>query len=97
MAYDPGAIDSVLAAAVGEDLALMAELRAAFRDGAARALAVLEAAGDAAAWRDACARLNGLAASFGAVRLAALARAAATKPAGDAATLKQLRRAVARL
>lgn len=97
MAYDPGAIDSVLAAAVGDDPALIAELRGAFVDSALRTLEAVEAAATEAAWRDALARMKGLAASFGAVRLAALAGAAAAKPVRDPATLKQLRRAVARL
>ncbi len=33
MAYDPGAIDATLAAAVGDEPALIAELREAFLDG----------------------------------------------------------------
>lgn len=97
MAYDPGAIDSVLAAAVGDDPALIAELRGAFLDSAARALGAVDAARDEGAWRDALARMRGLAASFGAVRLAALAGAAMDAPCGDAAALKKLRRVVARL
>ncbi|MEA3016770.1 MAG: hypothetical protein QOI38_1492, partial [Sphingomonadales bacterium] len=38
MAYDPGALDASLAAAVGSDPQLMAELRGAFVESAARQL-----------------------------------------------------------
>lgn len=96
MAYDPGAIDAALAAAVGDEPALIAELRLAFVESAQRALAALEAAETRDDWREAAARLKGLAASFGAVRLMALAAQSADLP-GDTATLAKLRRAVARL
>lgn len=98
MAYDPGAIDAALAAAVGDDPALIAELRLAFRDGAERALAAMAEAGDdAAAWRAAAARLRGLAASFGAVRLMAQAAAAVDARPSDGQVMARLRRAIARL
>jgi len=96
MAYDPGAIDATLAAAVGEDPALIAELRLAFVDSAERAIATIEAATDDAGWVLGTARLKGLAASFGAVRLMALASEAAAAP-GDAPMLRKLKQAVARL
>lgn len=96
MAYDPGAIDATLAAAVGDEPALVAELRLAFLDSARRALAALEAADGDEAWRGAAARLKGLAASFGAVRLVALAGAAGEGgPSPDA--LRKLARAIDRL
>lgn len=97
MAYDPGAIDSALAAAVGDDPTLIAELRLAFVESAERALVQVTEAADAVAWEDGLARMRGLAASFGAVRLAAAAHDAAAAEPGDASALKQLRRLVARL
>jgi HPt (histidine-containing phosphotransfer) domain-containing protein len=97
MAYDPGAIDATLAAAVGDDAGLIAELRGAFHDSAERALAALADAKGDAAWREAAWRLKGLAASFGAVRLMALAADAADHDAGDPDMLRRLRRAVERL
>lgn len=97
MAYDPGAIDATLAAVAGDDPALIAELREAFLDSAQSGLAAIEAARDADAWRDATARLKGLAASFGAVRLMALAVEASDAAPGDAAVVKRLKRAVERL
>jgi HPt (histidine-containing phosphotransfer) domain-containing protein len=96
MAYDPGAIDAALAAAVGDEPALIAELRLAFVESAQRGLAALAAAGDDDEWRGAAARLKGLAASFGAVRLMALASQAADLP-NDTAILAKLHRAIARL
>jgi HPt (histidine-containing phosphotransfer) domain-containing protein len=97
MAYDPGAIDATLAAAVGDDPALIAELRLAFLDSVTRALTKLAGASDGAAWKDAALRLKGLSASFGAVRLMALAGEAATSPVGDGEVLRKLKRAVERL
>ncbi|ODP36826.1 hypothetical protein [Sphingomonas turrisvirgatae] len=97
MAYDPGAIDATLAAAVGDEPGLIAELREAFLDSAKRALAALNAAADPESWRGSALRLKGLAASFGAVRLMALAQDAADAPAGDVAVLRKLQRAVDRL
>lgn len=96
MAYDPGAIDSTLAAAVGEERELVAELRLAFLEGAERCLDRMDHTGDRFEWREAAARLRGLAASFGAVRLMALAEGA-MHAGPDEAMLAKLRRAVARL
>lgn len=97
MAYDPGAIDAALAAAVGEEPGLIAELRVAFHDSAERALGLMEVAGDGAARREAALRLKGLAASFGAIRLMELAGAAADSPIRDEALMRRLRRSVERL
>jgi len=97
MAYDPGAIDATLAAALGDDPLLIAELRLAFVESARRVLATMTAAGeDAVAWTAAARRMQGLAASFGAERIMALAeRAAADGP--DADTLARLGRLISRL
>lgn len=96
MAYDPGAIDATLAAAVGDEPQLIAELRQAFAASARKSLEQLEAATDTFGWRGAAARLKGLAASFGAVRLMALSMEAETAEAGNAALLRKLRRAIER-
>lgn len=97
MAYDPGAIDATLAAAVGDEPVLIAELRLAFLESAKAGLQTLTRTDDAAVWKDGALRLKGLAASFGAVRLMALAGEAASAPVGDTETLRKLRRAVDRL
>ena len=96
MAYDPGAIDAALAAAVGDEPALIAELRHAFVDGATRAVQAMRGAGCDQEWRSAATRLRGLAASFGAVRLMALA-ATAAEGSRDVAICAKLERALARL
>jgi len=97
MAYDPGAIDATLAAAVGDEPALIAELRLAFSESVERSLALLEEAGDPDGWRAAAWRLKGLSASFGAVRLMALATQAAEGEPLDKAMVAKLRRAATRL
>ena len=96
MAYDPGAIDATLAAAVGDEPALIAELRVAFVESAEKTIAAIGNAKDDEAWGLATARLKGLAASFGAIRLMGLAAEAASKP-HDADVVRKLRRAVERL
>jgi HPt (histidine-containing phosphotransfer) domain-containing protein len=97
MAYDPGAIDATLAAAVGDEPQLIEELRNAFLEGVERGLENLERARDPQEWRTAAWRLKGLAASFGAIRLMAIATEAADAPPQDMVTLRKLRRAVERL
>jgi HPt (histidine-containing phosphotransfer) domain-containing protein len=97
MAYDPGAIDATLAAAVGDEPQLIAELREAFLDGVRRGLDGLERARSADEWRSAAARLKGLAASFGAIRLMAIASEAADTEPQDVNLLRRLRRAAERL
>ena len=97
MAYDPGAIDATLAAAVGDDPSLIAELRIAFVDSAERAVAAMAAADGAATWREAAWRLKGLAASFGAVRLMALAAEAMDAAEPDPALIGRVQRMIARL
>lgn len=97
MAYDPGAIDATLAAAVGDDPVLIAELREAFLDGVQRCHEALKTAHGTDDWTSAALRLKGLAASFGAVRLMALASEAAVGQACDAATIRKIGRAIDRL
>lgn len=97
MAYDPGAIDATLAAAVGDEPTLIAELRDAFLDSARRSLHALEGATDADEWRLAALRLKGLAASFGAIRLMAIAAEASEALPLDSRMLARVRRAVDRL
>lgn len=97
MAYDPGAIEATLAAVVGDDPELIADLRTAFVDSAERAIAALAAAHSGGEWSAAASRLKGLAASFGAVRLMALAAQAGDAGAPDPVLLGKLRRIVGRL
>ena len=97
MAYDPGAIDATLAAAVGDEPQLIAELREAFIEGVTRGVAAMKAADSPETWSGAALRLKGLAASFGAVRLMALADEAAMAPERDPQVIRKLQRAIERL
>lgn len=97
MAYDPGAIDATLAAAVGDEPTLIAELREAFLVSAQATLRALTVADGSDEWRAAAWRMKGLAASFGAVRLMALATELAHGVPGDPGLLKRVRRTVERL
>ena len=97
MAYQSGNIEAALAQAVGEEPSLIAELRQAFTEGAARHASDLATAGSDEAWRLAAHRLLGLAASFGATGLMQAAQAAAAAPCGDAARLAAVRMEVAGL
>lgn len=94
MSYDPGGLRTALAAAVGDDPALVDELRAAFLEGAHTHARALARARGKEEWRVAAWRLQGLAASFGAVALTAHAEAAAKGPVGDPTALRAIGRAI---
>jgi HPt (histidine-containing phosphotransfer) domain-containing protein len=95
MVYDPGALRTALAAAVGDDPEMVAELRAAFLDSAARSAEVLAGSRSDGNWRMAARRLQSLAASFGAVELMELAAEAADGAPGDPVVQRQIRSAIA--
>ncbi len=97
MAYDPGALDAALAAAVGDDPQLVQELRQALRDSAERQFHVLENARNDANWAQASERLKGLAASFGAMQLLAAANLALDSAPGDPVAVRKVKRAVGML
>lgn len=94
--YDPGALEIALAAAVGDDPALVAELRQAFMESAAAHVEAMSGAANPADWQAAAYRLKGLAASFGATRLMEVADRAASAPAGDSDTIRTATRAISR-
>jgi HPt (histidine-containing phosphotransfer) domain-containing protein len=94
MAYDPGALNASLAAAVGSDGALMAELRAAFIESAVRQLDLMGRARCDANWQLAASRLKSLAASFGAIGLMQLADEALQGAPGDPVVLRKLASAI---
>lgn len=94
MVYDPGALNASLAAAVGNDFALMAELREAFVEGVARQLDLMGRSRCDANWETSASRLKSLAASFGAVGMMALADEALDGAPGDPVVLRKLSLAV---
>lgn len=94
MVYDPGALNASLAAAVGSDPGLMAELRDAFIESASRQAELMSRARCDANWEIAASRLKSLAASFGAIGLGALADEALDGAPGDPVVLRKLRAAI---
>ena len=94
MAFDPGALNASLAAAVGSDPQLMAELKAAFLESVARQLDLLGRARCDANWEIAAARLKSIAASFGALGLIALADEALDGAPGDPVVLRKISAAI---
>jgi len=90
MVYDPGALNASLAAAVGADGPLMAELKAAFAESAARQLDLLGRSRCDANWRNAAARLKSIAASFGVTGLVGLADEALKGAPGDPVVLRRI-------
>jgi HPt (histidine-containing phosphotransfer) domain-containing protein len=90
MSYDSGALHAALAAAVGEDRALIADLRVAFMESAERQVDLLKRARCDANWELAAWRLKGLAASFGLTALMALADEAAQAAPGDPRVIRRL-------
>jgi HPt (histidine-containing phosphotransfer) domain-containing protein len=94
MAYDPGALNASLAAAVGSDPLLMAELRGAFVESAARQLDLMGRSRCDANWRIAASRLKSVAASFGAIGLLGLADEALDGAPGDPVVLRKLAAAI---
>jgi HPt (histidine-containing phosphotransfer) domain-containing protein len=95
MAYDVGGLSAALAAAVGEDAALVAELRGAMIGGAKRHADLLARSRCDANWAVAAHRLKGLAASFSAIDLIAAADLALESAPGDPVALRRVERAIA--
>ncbi len=90
MAYEAGALDATLAAAAGEDLALLAELRTAFVESLARQVDLLRRARCDGNWHVAAMRLRGLAASFHAEQLIVLADDALECAPGEPGVVRRL-------
>jgi hypothetical protein len=94
MAYDPGALNASLAAAVGNDSLLMAELRLAFLESAERQRDLMSRSRCDANWRLAASRLGSLAASFGALGLLEMADEALQGAPGDPVVLRRIGAAI---
>lgn len=92
MAVESGSFDATLAAAAGEDPALLAELRGAFRESLERHLDLLKRARCDGNWAVAAQRLKGLAASFHASDLIAIADAAIESAPGEPTVVRRIER-----
>lgn len=90
MAYEGGALDATIAAAADGDNALFLELRGAFLDSAARQLDLLRRSRCDGNWRMAAMRLKGLASSFHAETLLALAEEAVDAAPSEPTVLRRL-------
>ena len=97
MAYLGEAIDAHLVSALGDDPALLRELRRAFLESALSALDLMERARCDANWHIAAERLEGLAASFHGVELITLAQEARDGVPGDPAVLRRIRALLAEI
>lgn len=83
--------DTTLAAAAGEDAALLAELRAGFLESLSHQIDLLSRARCDGNWHVAAQRLRRLGASFHASALQKLAEEAADSAPGDPAIIRKLR------
>lgn len=92
MAYEQGAFDATLAAAAGEDAALLRELRVAFAESLGHHLDLLKRARCDGNWTVAAQRLKGLAASFHAGDLIVLADEAITAAPGEPGVVRRIER-----
>lgn len=97
MAYESGSLDATLAAAAGEDIALLAELRNALVESAERQLDLLRRARCDGNWRVAAMRLKGLAASFHAEDLLEQSEAVLEAVPGEPGVLRKVEQAIERL
>jgi HPt (histidine-containing phosphotransfer) domain-containing protein len=97
MAYDPGNLQTALSAAVGSDVALIADLRSAFLESARRQADLLSRAAVASDWTMAALRLKGLCASFGVTEIMSLADQALESGPGDHAILRRIDASVAQI
>lgn len=90
MVYEAGALDATLAAAAGNDAALMRELRLAFVESASRQLDLLKRSRCDGNWNVAAMRLKGLAASFHAQDLLLAAENALDAAPGEPAAIREI-------
>jgi hypothetical protein len=92
MAYENGALDATLAAAAGDDPALLTELRTAFADSLAQQVDLLRRSRCDGNWNMAAMRVKGLAASFDAEGLIGLAEEALEAAPGEPVVIRKLER-----
>ena len=90
----PVILDAVLAAAVGDEPALIAELRSAFFASANYHTASLAAATLPEGWSAAANRLHSLAASFGALSLIKVASEALRTPENESAMVRKVKHTI---
>lgn len=97
MAYESGALDATLAAAAGDDAALMAELRSAFLESAEKQVDLLRRSRCDGNWTVAAMRLKGLAASFHADELCDAAEEALVCAPGEPTVVRKIETVLGKL
>ena len=90
MAFENGALDATLAAAAGDDPALMHELRLAFVESAEKQLDLLKRSRCDGNWHVAAMRLKGLAASLHSDELLDAAENALTSAPGEPTAIRDI-------
>ncbi|CAN5301578.1 hypothetical protein BH10PSE13_BH10PSE13_23580 [soil metagenome] len=90
MAYESAPVDALLAAAVGEDPALMRDLRLAFLTSAEEQYQALTMAASLPEWHMAALRFKGLCASFGLTEMSELVEQATERPLRDPGLLRRI-------
>ena len=96
MVYESGALDATLAAAAGDDPALLHELRDAFLASARKQLDLLKRSRCDGNWNLSAMRLQGLAASFHAEDLFAAAQHALDSAPGEPASIREIEKVLDR-
>jgi hypothetical protein len=94
MAYDFGALEASVAAAVGDDDRLAQDLRTAFFEAICHHADLLNRSRCDANWEMSAYRLKGLAASFGATGLMKAASFALESAPGDPVALRKVKSAI---
>ncbi|MBO6608265.1 Hpt domain-containing protein [Altererythrobacter sp.] len=95
MAYESGSLDATLAAAAGQDLGLLSELRDALVESAEKQLDLLKRSRCDGNWQVAAMRLKGLAASFHAETLFDAAEEALNCAPGEPTVIRRIEAAIA--
>lgn len=90
MAFESGTLEATIAAAAGDDPALISELRAAFIESVARQVDLLSRSRCDGNWHVAAMRLKGLAASFHVEKLIALSEEALQAAPGEPGIVRHL-------
>ena len=96
MAFDSGALDATLAAAAGNDPALLNDLRGAFIESAEKQLDLLRRSRCDGNWNVAAMRLKGLAASFHADELLIAAENALASAPGEPTAIRDIESVLSR-
>ena len=97
MAYEFGALEATIAAAAGEDPVLLRELRDSFVNSVSRQVDLLSRARCDGNWHVSAMRIRGIAASFHAEALMALAEEALDAAPGEPTVVRRLQGFVAEL